>query len=75
MSQLRIGLACILTGILLARIAVYLSHPTPAVLPAQIWYRMSGGLQALVFASFCLFVYGCWKILKAIVRRGDRRRV
>jgi hypothetical protein len=68
MPQLRVGLACILAGILLTRIAVYLSHPAPNMLPEQMWHRMSGGLQALVFASFCLFVYGCWKVLKAIVR-------
>jgi hypothetical protein len=68
MPPLRVGLACILAGILLTRIAVYLSHPAPSMAPDQIWHRMSGGLQALVLAAFCLFVYGCWKVLKAIVR-------
>jgi hypothetical protein len=67
MSQLRLGLACMLSGILLTRIAVYLSHPVPAMPPDQIWHTMNGGLQALVLASFCLLAYGCWTFLKAIV--------
>jgi hypothetical protein len=67
MSQLRVGLACILSGIVLTRIAVYLSHPAPAMPPDQIWHAMNGGLQGLVLASFCFLAYGCWKVLKAIV--------
>ena len=69
MTQLRIGLVCILAGILLTRIAVYLSHPMPDMPPDQIWQSMSHGLQVLVVASFCLCIYGCWKFLMAIVRR------
>ncbi len=72
MSPLRIGLVCILAGILLTRIAVYLSHPASGVRPDQIWHSMSGGLQAMVLAAFCLFVYGCWKVLKGIVRLRRR---
>lgn len=69
MPQIRLGLICILSGILLTRIAVYLSHPAPNMQPAQIWHGMSGGLQVLVLASFWLFVYGCWKCLKAVIGR------
>jgi hypothetical protein len=35
MSQLRLGLACILSGILLTRVAVYLSHPAPLCRPIR----------------------------------------
>lgn len=72
MSPLRIGLLCILSGILLTRIAVYLSHAASGMQPDQIWRNMSGGLQATVLAAFCLFVYGCWKVLKGIVRLRRR---
>jgi hypothetical protein len=69
MSQLRVGLGLILTGIFLTRIAVHFSGAAPNTNPDQIWHGMSGGLQALVLASFCLTAYGAWKSLKSIVGR------
>jgi hypothetical protein len=72
MPQLRVGLACILSAIALARIAVYLSHPAPNMTPDQIWHSMSSGLQVLVLASSSLGIFGCWECLKAIVRRLRR---
>lgn len=64
-----IGLACILLGIILTRVTVYLSHPTPGMDPHQIWYGMSGGLKAVVFGCFVLFAYGVLTLIRVFIYR------
>jgi hypothetical protein len=63
----RIGLAFILTGILLTRIAIHFSHLAPSMTPEEIWHGMSSGLQAIVLVAFCLIIYGCRNVLRSIV--------
>lgn len=72
MSPLRIGLLFILAGIVLVRTAIYFSRPAPGMPPDQIWHSMSGGSQAIVRISFCLLVYGCWRVVKGIFRVRPR---
>jgi len=55
-------------GVLLARVAIHFTYPTPAMTPEQIWHGMSPGLKTAVLAGWLLLVYGCWSILKAAVK-------
>jgi hypothetical protein len=75
MSSAMIGLILVLTGLLLARVAVYLNPVAqPGMQPEQIWYSMGGMLKTMVLLGFCFFVYGLWSIGKGLITRSSNER-
>jgi hypothetical protein len=68
------GLACVLAGLILTRVAVHYSHPTPGMNPAQIWHAMTWVLRVIVIAAWIPFVYGCGVLAKAFVSRSGRHK-
>jgi len=69
-----IGLAFVLAGLILTRVAVHYAHPAPGMDPNQILHSMTWGLRIPVIAAFILFVYGCSVVTKALVSRSGRKK-
>jgi hypothetical protein len=73
LPKYRIGLASMLLGILLARMAVHYASQAPGATPEQIWDSMSPTLQGVVLLGGVLLVYGLWTLGKALAHRLSGR--
>ena len=67
-----IGLAFVLAGLILTRVAVHYTYPTPGMDSVQIWHAMHPALKATVLAAWVLFLYGCRTLIKAALNRRRR---
>jgi hypothetical protein len=74
LAKSTVGLASILGGLILTRIALHFSQAPAGMDPLRVWRAMGAGPKASLLAGAALLVYGLWTLLKAVAGVLGRRR-